>query len=299
MVKRNHPAVLRFNKSNKENNPKKFIISELMLYRPVKDEIDTDEAEALYEEMYEGKRKTDLVKSQVMEHLEGVEEARYYVEQVRKELDLTKVAEKLDPALEQDNADCDDEAEAEHPEYSHIDPGQIVSEQAKPEAVKYRRVEIPSDSTLRERTRSLDSWQREVVNIGIRYAKDIVKGRAKSNSPPKPPLYMIHGGAGAGKSAVIDILAPWMQKILQKEGDDIECPCVLKTAFTGCAASNIEGQTLHGAFGFSFDNKHYSLNDKSRDQKRALMKYLNSAFRYEGTRVRGRQQGKGPYIPEK
>ena len=140
--------------------------------------------------------------------------------------------------------------------------------------MKYRRVEIPSDSTLRERTRSLDSWQREVVNIGIRYAKDIVKGRAKSNSPPKPPLYMIHGGAGAGKSAVIDVLAPWMQKILQKEGDDIECPCVLKTAFTGCAASNIEGQTLHGAFGFSFDNKHYSLNDKSRDQKRALMKCL-------------------------
>ena len=26
---------------------------------------------------------------------------------------------------------------------------------------------------------------------------------------------------------------------------------------------------------------------------------FNSAFRYEGTRVRGRQQGKGPYIPEK
>ena len=85
---------------------------------------------------------------------------------------------------------------------------------------------------------------------------------------------MVHGGAGAGKSKVIDVIAPWMQKILQQEGNDIDCPCVIKAAFTGTAASNVEGQTLHGSFGFSFDNKHYSLNDKSRDQKRAAMKNL-------------------------
>ena len=65
-----------------------------------------------------------------------------------------------------------------------------------------------------------------------------------------------------------------MQKILQKEGDEIDCPCVIKTAFTGTAASNIEGQTLHASFGFAFDNKHYSLSDKSRDQKKAALKNL-------------------------
>ena len=85
---------------------------------------------------------------------------------------------------------------------------------------------------------------------------------------------MVHGGAGAGKSSVIDVLAPWAQKILQQEGDDIENPCVIKAAFTGTAASNIDGQTLHGSFGFPYDNKHYSLSDKMRDQKRAAMKNL-------------------------
>ena len=85
---------------------------------------------------------------------------------------------------------------------------------------------------------------------------------------------MVHGGAGAGKSSIIDVLAPWTQKILQQEGDGLECPCVIKAAFTGTAASNIGGQTLHGAFGFSFNNTHYSLSDKSRDQKRAAMKNL-------------------------
>ena len=192
-----------------------------------------------------------------MEHLERVEEARYYVEQVKKEIDLTDIAEKLDPTLEQNNADCDDDVETEHPDFTHIDPGQITTELDTKKTGNYRRVEVPNDEELKESTRSLDPWQREAVNIGIRYAKDLVKGRRHGNAAATPPLLMVHGGAGAGKSAVIKVLAPWIQKILQQEGDDVEGPCVIKTAFTGTAASNIEGQTLHGSFGFSFDNKHY------------------------------------------
>ena len=102
MRKRRQPAVLRFNKINKDNNPKKYLMIELMLYRPLTQEIDMDQAESMYNEFYNDQRKVDLVKAQVMEHLEGVEEARYYVEQVKKETDLTDVANTLDPMLEQD-----------------------------------------------------------------------------------------------------------------------------------------------------------------------------------------------------
>ena len=274
MSRRNHPAVLRFNKINKDNNPKKYLLAEIMLYKPVQDEIDVDQVEAIYEETYNGKRKVDIVKAQVMEHLEGVEEARYYVEQVKKEVDLTNTAVQLDPTLEQSNADCDDELETDHPEFTHIDPGQIVSDDKTMPQENFKRVIIPNDDELKARTRSLDKWQREVVNIGIRYAKDITKSKHVGNIPGKAPLLMVHGGAGAGKSAVINVLAPWMQKIMQQEGDNIESPCVIKAAFTGTAASNIDGLTLHSAFGFSFDNKYYSLSDKTRDKKRATMKNL-------------------------
>ena len=51
-----------------------------MLYKPVQSEIDVKQAEEMYEETHNEKRKVDIVKAQVMEHLEGVEEARYYVE---------------------------------------------------------------------------------------------------------------------------------------------------------------------------------------------------------------------------
>ena len=159
-----------------------------MLYRPVQEEIDPEKAETMYEEMHEGKRNADIVKSQVMEHLEGVEEARYYVEQVKKELDLTEIAQTLDPTLEQQNADCDDEETVEHPDFTHIDPGEVIKEQEKAEAVKYRKVDIPSDDILKEKTRSLDSWQREVINIGIKVCKGYCQRKKKHKLSPKTTL---------------------------------------------------------------------------------------------------------------
>ena len=272
MKKRSFPAVLRFNKA-KRDDPLKFMLHELMLYRPTRNEFDMDKVESLYNETFDGKSKVSIVKKQVMEHLEGVEEARYYVEQVNKEINLTEIGDKLDPELEQDNADCEEEADEDHPDFLHIDPGQVARETDLPTSI-YRRIELPSEDTMKENTRALDYHQRQALNIAVKYAKDVVKARKEGNASPTAPLLMVHGGAGAGKSTVINVLAQWTQKILQKEGDDIECPCVLKAAFTGTAASNIEGQTLHSSFGFSFDNKHYSLSDKNRDQKRAALRNL-------------------------
>ena len=111
-----------------------------------------------------------------------------------------------------------------------------------------------------------------VLDIAVKYAKDLVKARKINNPSPKAPLLMVHGGAGAGKSTVIDTVANWTQKILQQAGDSVGQPYVVKTAFTGCAASNIKGHTLHGTFGFSFDNNHYSLSDQNRDKRRVEMK---------------------------
>ena len=54
-------------------------------------------------------------------------------------------------------------------------------------------------------------------------------------------------------------------------GDNTDSPCVIKVAPTGTAASNIEGQTLHTAFSFSFDGKTYSLTDKARDLRRRIL----------------------------
>ena len=57
-------------------------------------------------------------------------------------------------------------------------------------------------------------------------------------------------------------------------GDDPDKPYVLITAFTGCAASNVDGMTLHSAFNFGFGNEFLSLADKTRDEKREALKNL-------------------------
>jgi hypothetical protein len=123
-----------------------------MLYRPTATEIDIDQVESMYDEMYQDKRRVDIVKSQVMEHLEGVEEARYYVEQAKKQLDLTEIGKTLDPALEQENDDCDEDGLIEHPDLIHADPDQIMTREDKEVASIYRTIEIPNDAVLKENT---------------------------------------------------------------------------------------------------------------------------------------------------
>ena len=143
--------------------------------------------------MHDGKRKGDIIKIQVMEHLERVEEARYYVDQVRKELDLTETSEQLDPALEQENADCQEEGLAEHPDFVHADPDEVNTTENNMQKSIYRKIEIPNESELKENTRSLDRYQKEVINIGIKYAKSIVKARKEGNTAPKAPLLIVDG----------------------------------------------------------------------------------------------------------
>lgn len=212
-----------------------------------------------------------------MPHLESVVEARYYVEQMMKEVkeDLQEnAAARLDPMGIQDDEDCEEEGEEEHEDYLYCDPDIIQKDQPEKTAAIFRRIEVPLNDELRRRTENLDMYQKEILNRIVTYAKDLVKARKPENSLPEAVTLMVHGGAGAGKSTVINVVALWFQKILQQEGDCLDEPYVLKTSFTGCAAANIEGLTLSSAFGLPFGNKHFSLSDKMRDQKIRLMKNL-------------------------
>ena len=86
---------------------------------------------------------------------------------------------------------------------------------------------------------------------------------------------MVHGGGGArsGKSTVINAFAKWVHFILQKPGDDPDCPYIVISAFTGSAACNVNGQTLHSICSFNFGNEFLTLSEK-RDEKRKLFQYL-------------------------
>ena len=203
----------------------------------------------------EGKTDIEITRSKIMPHLESVTEGRLRAEEAQE--NLTEVGEKMDPAKEQENIDADDEGTAEDPDHLVLEPGELLSEgnvdTNKEKA--YRRIELGNLDELAERTRKLDPEQRQVVDIGIKYAKDLVKSLSGNCEPPEPPLLIIQGGAGSGKSTVIGVLTEWMEHFLRKSADDPNHPYIIKAAYTGSAAVIISGKTLHSAFKMPFNNK--------------------------------------------
>ena len=151
---------------------------------------------------------------------------------------------------------------------------------------QFKPIEIEERSILLEKTRQLDFYQRKVVERGIQYARNLVKSSKDKNDVPKPQFTIVLGGAGSGKSTVINLLKQWIHLILKREGDNPDFPYVIVTAPTGTAASNIRGQTLHSSLGFNFGNKHYSLSDKKRDETRCLLKNLRFVIIDEVSMIR-------------
>ena len=274
MKRRKHPAVLRFHKFKIDTHYAEYFFSEALLYRPFRNEIDIEieqqSLKGLDIDIYN--EELQCVKSQVMEHLENVQEARYFVQEASR---CIETGATLDPEGEQEIDDCEYEGLINHPDFPEFDLDAFEEEAKKKRAEKTtKQIEVDQIEILMEKTLNLDFYQRKVVEKGINYARRVVKSLKPWNTAPEATKIMIHGGAGSGKSTVINVLKQWVHLILQTSGDSTDTPYLLITGPTGTAAANIKGQTLHTAFGFSFGNEHYSLSDKKRDEKRTLLQKL-------------------------
>lgn len=87
----------------------------------------------------------------------------------------------------------------ENQEFAAVDPA-LLEEDAE-ERVRisdYGRVVVPGKEEMMAKTRELDNDQRRVLDITIKYAKDIVKARGKGKAGPVPPHLLVHGTAGTG-----------------------------------------------------------------------------------------------------
>ena len=62
--------------------------------------------------------------------------------------------------------------------FDHLDPSNFEnSDDPIPAKSIYRNIEISSTEELRNDIRSLDKYQRMVLNVAVKYAKDVVKAR--------------------------------------------------------------------------------------------------------------------------
>ena len=221
----------------------------------------------------EAEEEIKLVKRQVMEWLEDVAEGRYYVEECKKnQVDTEEIGNILDAEKEQDILDCEEEGNEADPMYEHLDLGNHNEQEFSPSTKWCKTIELKEEENLIKEAQNLDQFQRKTLDIGLKYARGIVKARHQGNGLPEAPNVIVVGGAGSGKSTVIFSLTQWVHKILQTAGDDPQSPYILTTATTGAASVIVEGLTLHSAMGFDFSNKHNSLSDKKQELMRDRFK---------------------------
>ena len=262
-MKKHRRRVIRVHKINSTKYPHEYRFSQLQMYRPFlkEEELDAnnfDYCDTLFHEksQYNDKRKIQNVKAILMPHLESVELGTERAEEI---VNLA-VGDTLDPNLEQDNNDCAVIGTTDHPDFVFKD--QLDIRDDKLSSSPFKPIELYDEGTLLSMARNLDEDQRMVLEIGVNLAKNIVKSKKARKMFMSQELLVVQGGAGSGKSLVIDVLSQQIERILRCSGDNPEHPYCLKAAFTGTAAANIKGQTLHSAFSFSFGNDFFSLADK-------------------------------------
>ena len=281
-MKLRSPMVARFHKFSKRKNTHEFYYSELQLYRPFtsEDELhfnNLDECKNLYEEksLFNGEKKISNVKKILMPNLEVVEEAT----EKAYEMIESNAGTVLDPENEQDNADCAEVGVEDHPDFAFKSIADYNNECMESNTTKsFKKIELYDDEYVERLTRGLDKEQRTVLDIGVDYAKNVAKARSGSKRTFHAPLLIVQGGAGSGKSTVIEAMSQQMERIFRTPGDNPNYPYILKAAFTGTAAAKIKGQTLHSAFSFNFGNEFLSLGDKSRDEKRTVLQNLKAVI---------------------
>ena len=207
--------------------------------------------------------KVENVRSVLLKYLQSVEEGAERAEEMIK----SNIGDKMDPALEQENEDCEDLGLTDHPDFVFKDPSHLNVTQI--EVKRYKAIELCDEQTLDAMSIDLDEDQRIVLEIGVDYAKSIIKAIKSKKVKSTPPLLIVQGGAGTGKSTVINVLSQQMEKILRQPGDNPDHPYIIKATFTGTAAANIKAQTMHKTFSFSFGNEFFSLGDKTRDKRKS------------------------------
>ena len=279
MKRRTKPAVLRFHKFKVETDPEAYWFSEALLYLPHTSEENLlhqiEEAKQQGEESWDQLiKQIAYVKGQVMPYLQDTEEARMMAEMAEQMIDNATIGEFMDPEGEQEKDENKTDTIVQQDEFSHLDPEYIDPPNDDVFEKAYRPIDVRPLRDLCSMARTLDFYQKKVLEIGVKHARKLVKTRKGNNSAPLAPLCMVDGAAGSGKSCTINILKQFLQLILQQPGDDPECPHVVLCAPTGTAAVNIKGHTLHSTFGFTFGDEHYSLSDKTRDTKRSQFKNL-------------------------
>ena len=288
---RKYRSILRLHKLREDKNPHEYYYSQLLLFSPwTKEKEDLAHGSAedclrLFQmRANENEVMTNIEKTQdkLFPYMNSVQEGRVVVAHFDDKRP-THVGDEMDPENEAEN----EEAEMQGFEESLEHAGRIPDDDnpkfddaaTKHSDGKYKQIPIPRDETqlskLRAAARSLDDDQRMAFDIVLKLVR---QKRAAGLGQRIDPIFLkVHGGAGCGKSHLINTMTEMCEynlRINNKELSDPTKPAIMKLAPTGQASTGIDGLTLHSAFNLPFGNQYVSLSDKLRETARHALSNL-------------------------
>ena len=282
MRKRKYPAVLRRYKFKNSNDPFEFCYSECLLFTPWQNEEELhadneNECKYLYKEKDHFPEtwtsengaemeltKIETVKQNLFPHLLDVEQGREMVSKF--DFDQATIGKEINPEGEKQDEEDDDIGIENDEDLAGLNPDDMEEPRENNASGGEYNIRLPEPidmDTLLDLTRKLVSEQQTVLGIVVEYCKKIQQSK-KYSSHLNPPKLIVHGGAGTGKSHLINVISQWVQKLMTVAGDECDTPYILRAAPTGMAAANIEGSTIHSAFNL-FGVNLVPLSDQKRD----------------------------------
>ena len=73
-------------------------------------------------------------------------------------------------------------------------------------------MQLDEKKVLETNTMKLDEDKMKVLNISLQFAKDTVKAIKSPVQASEAPKLIVTGGAGAGKSTLINVVSQWMHR---------------------------------------------------------------------------------------
>ena len=125
---------------------------------------------------------------------------------------------------------------------------------------------LPASSNIKDTIKSNELYYQEIRELNEEQQKIfwyvLNWTREKKINPEHSPIHIgIIGGAGTGKTKVINVLYNLLQRELPNDGTEARC---VKVSFTGMASANIDGRTWHSFLGLG---KGHGKIDGLKDMK--------------------------------
>ena len=269
IVLRVHPKIIRYVKYDEKIDPENYFREQLMLFYPWRHEQnDLLNSHESYESSFKDARNViELNKRQYdgnNELLDNVEKATDTLEQDNFDtlFPNMEINEAHDDAQEPNQSNKYAFYSPETYEQSYHDLGADlgIATHIASDPIEIIQNILPEKKYL-ELLSKLNSKQRQIVTHII---------NSLTFEPKKQLCLFITGGAGVGKSLVIRTLYQTLHRLLCSDyGRNPEDTRILLCAYTGLAAYNIQGSTLHSAFSIE-PNKKLTYKQLSDDKRNTL-----------------------------